>query len=113
MWGIKDISFEIVNDMTDDPVVTLAVRTPSGVVIFVAEPTMRGAVLSLHGTHVQNASPNALGMANLMIIAQALMQRMGLDGLVVEGAIRTTGANPGRRPRVLRFTRRLRPSAAD
>lgn len=112
MWAVGDISFELVDDMTDDPVVTLLVATPVGRLMFVAEPVERGGTLVLRGTHVQDARPNAVGTANLMVIAQALMERMGFDGLEVEGAIRTTGANPGRRPRVFRFARRVRPPPA-
>jgi hypothetical protein len=113
MWATGDISFELIADLTDDPVVTLAVGTPDGVLMFAAEPWALGTTLVLRGTHVQFAGPaTAIGAANLMVIAQVVMERMGFDGLVVEGALRTTGANPGRRPRVLRFTRRLRPAAS-
>jgi NADH dehydrogenase FAD-containing subunit len=110
MWDVADISFEIVSDMTDDPVVTLLVQTPAGQLTFTAEPVENGDTLVARGTHVQDASTNAIGTANLMVIAQALMERMGYDGLVVEGALRTTGANPGRRPRPIRFTRHVRPA---
>jgi len=110
MWAITGISFESVNDMTDDPVVTVSVATPAGVLKFTAEPIQRGNTLILRGTHVQDASPNAIGAGNLMVIAQAVMEGMGFDGLVVEGALRTTGANPGRRPRAVRFARSFRPA---
>jgi len=110
MWAVEDLSFEMVNDMTDDPVVTLRVSTPKGELVFTSEPVMRGNILVLQGTHVQGAYPSAIGTANLMVIAQAVMEGMDLDGLVVEGALRTTGANPGRRPRDFRFTRRVRSS---
>lgn len=110
MWAVSDILFEMVDDMTDDPVVTLLVSTPAGRLTFVAEPEERGSTLVLKGTHVQDARPNAIGTANLMVVAQALMEGMDFDGLEVEGAIRTTGANPGHRPRLFRFARRVRPS---
>ena len=112
MWAITEISFEMVDDTTDDPVVTLFVMTPAGRLTFVAEPVERGATLVLKGVHVRDAHPNAVGAANLMVIAQALMERIGYYGLEVEGALRTTGANPGYRPRVFRFTRRVRTSPA-
>jgi hypothetical protein len=112
MWSIEDIAFEIIDDLTSDPVVTVVVSTPDGTLKFMAEPEQQGSTLILHTTHVQDARANAMGHGNLMVLAQALMERMGFDGLVVEGAIRTTGANPGRRPRPLRFTRRVRPAPA-
>jgi hypothetical protein len=112
LWGVADISFEIVDDMSDDPVVTLRIATPVGSLTFMAEPVMQGTILRLTRTHVQGAASNMIGAGNLLVIAQTVMEGMDLDGLVVEGALRTTGANPGHRPRVLRFTRRVRPAPA-
>ena len=108
-WDIEKISFEVVAEMTDHPVVTVTVNTPAGVLMFVAEPVEVDGWLILRGTHVQGVGPNVVGMENLMLIAQAVIERMECDGLVVEGALRTTGANPGRRPRDIRFARRARP----
>jgi hypothetical protein len=112
LWSGADISFEIVDDMTDDPVVTVRVTTPVGVLMFAAEPVVMGRTLLLRGTHVQDGRPNLVGASNLGVIAQALMEGMGFDELVVEGAVRTTGANPGRRPRLMRFARRSHGSAS-
>jgi hypothetical protein len=112
MWDVADISFEIINDMTDDPVVTVLVQTPIGQLTFTAEPVEDGNVLVARGTHVQDPSANAVGAANLMVIAQAAMKEMGYDGIVIEGALRTTGASPGRRPDILRFSRHVRPAPA-
>ncbi len=107
MWSVEEISFETVDDMTDDPVVMLLVSTPIGRLAFMAEVVVQETTLVLRGTHVQGASPGAVGTANLGQIAQAVMERMGFNGLVVEGAVRTTGARPGRRPRDIRYTRRV------
>ncbi|MEO8716329.1 MAG: hypothetical protein ABI369_15090 [Acetobacteraceae bacterium] len=112
MWSTADISFEMVDDMTSDPVVTVTVSTPGGTLRFMAEPEVQGSTLVLRRAHAQGARANAVGAGNLLVVAQALMERMDFDGLVVEGAIRTTGANPGRRPRIHRFARRVRPSPA-
>lgn len=108
MWAVEDVSFELVDEMTDDPIVTLLVLTPAGRLTVTAEPIVQGTSLRLQGTHVQDTRANTIGAGNLLVIAQALMERMGFDGLIVEGAIRTTGANPGHRPRILRFARRVR-----
>ncbi len=109
MWTIGDVRFEMVADMTEDPVVTIVITTPAGRLTVAAEPVVSGTILVLRGTHLQDSRPNAMGAANLMVIAQALMERMEFDGVDVEGALRTTGANPGRRPGVVRFRRRVRP----
>jgi hypothetical protein len=108
LWTIADISFGFVDDMTDDPVVTLRVMTPVGSLTFMAEPVMIGTTMVLKGLHARDSTPNAVGPGNLMVIAQAVMEGMELDGLVVKGALRSTGANPCHRPRDIRFTRRIR-----
>jgi hypothetical protein len=107
MWAIEDITFEMVNDLTDDPVVTLFVSTPAGGLAFTAEPILRGKTLILRRTHVQGSRPGAVGGPNLAVIAQAVMRGMDIDELIVEGAFRTTGARPGRRPSPIRYTRGL------
>jgi hypothetical protein len=107
-WTAEDISFDIVHDMTDHPVVTVRMLTPIGPLRFMAEPVMQGTTMLLKGLHVQDLSPNAVGIANLTLIARAVMERMDPNGLVIEGAVRSTGANPGHRPRGIRFTRRIR-----
>jgi hypothetical protein len=113
VWDPADVSFEMVDDLTSDPVVTIVAHTPDGRLRFMAEPEMLGSTLVLRRVHLQDARANAVGVGNLKRLARLAMERMDLDGLVVEGAVRTTGANPGRRPRAIRFTRHVRraPSA--
>jgi hypothetical protein len=111
-WAVEDISFELDSEMTDDPVVTLLVDTPAGRLTFVATLVKAESALLLKGAHIQGSAVNQVGWANLRTMAQALMERMGIDGLVVEGGIRTTGANPGRHPRALRFIRDVQTSDA-
>jgi hypothetical protein len=109
-WVSGDTDFDIVPDMTDDPVLTVVVTTPSGSVTLMAEPTKQGRTLLLDGFHARDSRANAIGAGHLMVLGQAMMERLGLDELVINGAVRTTGANPGRAPRNLRFTRRVRPA---
>jgi hypothetical protein len=110
VWQAADLAFDMVDDLTSDPVLTITVLTPDGGLRFMAEPELDGSTLVLHRVHVQGAGANAIGAANLRVLARAVMERMDVDGLVIEGAVRTTGANPGRRPAVLRFARRVRPA---
>lgn len=72
-----------------------------------AEPEELGRTLVLRRFHMQaQAGANSLGPGNLRLLADLVMERMDYDELVVEGAFRTTGANPGHRPRPRRFARR-------
>jgi hypothetical protein len=108
LWNTRDISFDFVDDMTDDPIVTLRVSTPVGLLTFMAQPVISGTTMVLKGLHAQDSTANAVGPGNLMVIARAVMEGMELDGLVIKGALRSTGASPGHRPRDIRFARRVR-----
>jgi hypothetical protein len=105
-WSPDAISFDIIADVTSHPVVTVAVTTPIGRLVFMGEPVIAGGRMVVRAVHVQGAAPRSVGWPRLRMIAAAVLEGMGLDELVVEGAVRTTGACPGRRPRPLRFTRR-------
>lgn len=86
----------VTTDGSEGDVVTVAIGTPAG----------RVDVMAV-GAHIQcDAGPNALGIANLHAIAELILERIDCDEATIEGAPRTTGANPGHRPRVIRFTRR-------
>jgi hypothetical protein len=108
MWSRTDVSFDIIADDTDDPVVTIRVATPAGELQIMAEvlEANDGKTLKLQGVHVHSdAGPNAFGLSALRLIASIVMERMDYGEVIVEGAVRTTGAGPGRRPRALRFSR--------
>nr|WP_294565548.1 hypothetical protein [uncultured Rhodopila sp.] len=60
-WTAGDISFDIVYDETDHPIVTLRVITPAGPIRFMAEPVMRGETMVLNGLHVQDLKANVVG----------------------------------------------------
>jgi hypothetical protein len=105
VWKRGQVTFDTVDDMTDDPVVAIRVTTPAGLLTMMAEPVMDGNVLVLKGFHIQDSRPNAIGQGNLAMIARTVMERMDLDELIIKGAVRTTGACPGRRPADIRFKR--------
>jgi hypothetical protein len=111
MWRAEDVSFVLLDDETSDSVVTVEITVPGGRLLAMAEPLAMGRTLVLRALHMhgEGIGPNQVGTANLKILAGVIMERMDFDELVVEGADRTTGANPGRRPRPLRFARRAGP----
>ena len=105
------VEFELIAEATEHPVATLRAKLGRGAVALRGEPVGDGSTLVVRGAHVQGEGfgPIDLGPAKLRALAAALMEMLDVDELVVEGEVRTTGAGPGRRPRRLRFTRRLRP----
>jgi hypothetical protein len=105
--GNRAISpFDIVAEETDHPVATVSFVTHAGDIQIMAELQEAGRTLRLIGLHIQGAAANTIGIANLRILANAVMEKMDYDAIEVEGAVRTTGASPGRRPGRLRFARR-------
>ena len=110
MWMQGAINFDDIDyDATDHPVVTIRVVTPVGLIEVMAEVAVNRRSLRLQRLHVQSsAEPNEIGHANWRLIATMMMERMDYDEIIVEGAVRTTGASAGRRPQPIRFTRRIR-----
>ncbi|WP_052176403.1 hypothetical protein [Paracoccus sanguinis] len=70
-----------------------------------ADLRQHGQTLRLAGVHV-DAVGRSLTRSDMRRIAEAVMEVFGYDGVVVEGAVRTTGRGAGRRPKPLRFARR-------
>jgi hypothetical protein len=106
-WSVSDVSFEMFEDLTDDPVVTIVISTPIGEVVMIAEvETPSARVLVLRKTHIAGLQANTLGGARIRQIARAALEKGDYDEIVVEGATRTTGANPGHVPPPYRFARR-------
>ena len=108
MWAVDQITFEI-DAETDGSIAVVDVSTPAGLIKICAELHVSGRTLQVTGLHVQSElGPNAIGLNALRVIAAAAMERMDFDAIEIEGAPRTTGANPGRRSKPLRFTRARR-----
>jgi hypothetical protein len=112
-WRLDQITAHgLTDDETDDPVVTVTFDTPAGSVKVMGEAHEPDPVtLCLQRVHIEGPGANAIGIANLRVLAAFVMEGMGYEAIEIEGALRTTGATPGHRPRPLRFTRRIRPAA--
>ena len=108
VWHAADLRFELLDDLTFDPVATILVTTPAGPLRIMGEPAVDGSTLVVRGLHVQGGEPNTVGAANLLLLAALLMEGLGFDAIIVEGEVRTSGAGPGRRPKPLRFARKVR-----
>jgi hypothetical protein len=95
----------IVDEESD--VVLARIETTAGTIMVLTEVEAVGRVLILRGLHVQgeDVGVNQLSVAGIRQIIRDTMEDLDVDEIVIEGAVRTTGAGPGRRPRHLRFTR--------
>jgi hypothetical protein len=106
-WAITDIRLiELDTDGCDGEIVTANIHTPLGVVSIIGALDIEGRTLFVRNAHIQSqAGANDFGIAKLRVMAQAELERIDCDEVRIEGAARTTGANPGHRPGPLRFTR--------
>ena len=96
----QDLRFGSTTNATDEDVWTLVVHAPGCVIEVMTnegqEPPDRKRV-TLPGVHIQCA-PERDRLANLWLVAARFSEEAGCDELVIEGASRTTGANPRRPP---------------
>ncbi|MGH2585926.1 MAG: hypothetical protein ACRDJE_13520 [Dehalococcoidia bacterium] len=53
----------------------------------------------LDGLHIDGPGAGRIGVRELYAMARAIGHQLGVSQLVIQGGVRTTGANPGRMPR--------------
>ena len=78
-WRIDDVSFDLVGDLTEGPVMTIRVSTPDGSLVMMAEPEENGRTLRLRRFNAEGMAANALGPAKLRAMADVLMEKMDCD----------------------------------
>jgi hypothetical protein len=103
---------EIVRELSERAIATAKVETSVGVLMVMAEVLLDGRRLVLHGLHLHgaNVGVNELGIVGLRRMVREVMEELDVDEIVIRGSVRTTGSNPGRAPRELRFAREVLPA---
>jgi hypothetical protein len=88
-------------------VVLARVESSVGALLVLAQVEFAGRILMLRGLHVEgeNVEVNQLKITGIRQLVRDVMEILDVDELIIEGAIRTSGSGPGRRPRGLRFSR--------
>jgi len=73
-----------------------------------ANVTIGDSTIHADGFHIQSndIEANTLGPAKLRQIAQAIMEKLDYDWIIITGSARTTGANPSRSPKPVRLQRK-------
>jgi hypothetical protein len=100
---------DIIADDSEGAIATARITTSVGTITAMAEVALEGRCLTLRGLHVhgEDVGANELGVSGLRRIVAEAMEDLDVDEIVIEGAVRVTGASPGRIPRRLRFARKV------
>lgn len=101
MWNLDQIEIEI--EDADGSEMIVVIDTPVGPSRIAGEVRLVSGILTIDGAHVQGLSPGALTRVGLNAIGLKLLEVTGAHSLVLQGGSRTTGRNPGRAPRPIRF----------
>lgn len=108
-WSKDDIRIDIYDG--EDDVVLAIVETPAGKVNLACNvSTYSDRKLEFKNLHIhsEKVRKNKFGVKNLLNLMRAIAEFYDVDELVVEGAKRTSGANPGKIPRPIRYRQNRR-----
>ncbi len=110
-----DRVYTVVMDWSADDVriVTAVVTTPAGRLRDMATVWRCGRRYEFDGLHIhgEDVTANGFESRGLLRALRALLEIIDADEIIVRGAVRTTGANPGHRPRDIRIARKIQPQA--
>ncbi len=111
MARIELLDVLLEDDLSEHPVVTLRVVLTTGTLLLMAEIIEVDRVAIARNLHVTvlagDLRRNMLGPGVVRGLVTRLMEMHGYDAFVVEGGFREAGEGRGRRPRPLRFARKL------
>jgi hypothetical protein len=97
MFASVDIAVEL--DCAEDDWAIVVVTTPIGKISIAGALRWEGRTLHVTGAHIGGLKPGALGRKGLNAVGRKLLEAADVDKIIIEGADRTTGRNPGRAPK--------------
>ena len=96
-WRVVDLEF------TPDDLVAVRLSNGNEMIDVLAYLHMTSRTETLRGMHIQGGGRNTMGVPALRAMAHCLKEYLDVDKRRIEGATRTSGAGPGRRPAPLVF----------
>ena len=101
----EDVELIVDVDNSADPYFIIDVVTKDGALQAMGEMEVGSNHLIVRGLHIGGDAAVRWGWSKLRRLGRVIAEKLDVDYIEVHGAVRTTGANPGRRPRVVRLTR--------
>jgi hypothetical protein len=104
MWTSDQITITLEEiDTHEPPVALIKISTPVGDLRLLALIVFEDDTLYMRGAHVEGLYAGACGRAGLNAIGRKLLEVANVSRIVIQGGIRTTGRNAGRRPKIICF----------
>lgn len=104
-----EISIVAYLEDSEDPIFLIEVFTPNGSLQLMGEFEIGERDLVIRKAHLGGDSSIKWGPKLLRQLGRAIAEKLDVDEIEVHGAVRSTGANPGRPPNVIRFSRSTEP----
>lgn len=82
----------------DGDIVEIICRGATTITV-IAEMRRTGETLLLNRVHIDGSGPGSSSLGELREMARELGRQQGAQKVIIRGAVRTTGAAPGRLPR--------------
>ena len=108
MFTKDEVTVTLDEEMSQGNVITLVLETPDGPIELMGYVTdLNQKELRVQQVHIQGAGAPPVTSVKLQVMAEAVMEALHVDTVQIQGAARSSGANPGRTPRPFRFFRQL------
>ncbi|MER9093288.1 hypothetical protein NKI34_19740 [Mesorhizobium sp. M0700] len=104
-----DIELILYADISEDPCLLFDVVTPDGLLQLLGNMEMGSNHLVVRDLHIGGDAEVQWGWSKLRKLGRVIAEKLNVDYIEIHGAVRTTGANPGRRPGVVRLLRPTEP----
>jgi hypothetical protein len=90
----------------DGAAVEAEISTPRGTLVVIASLRLDREALILYDFHIDGPGPGLIGIAGIRDALRQVMEEYDVGIVEIHGFQRTTGAQPGRTPKAIRFRRR-------
>ena len=105
----EDIELVVDEADSEGACLLFEVRTPDGVLEGLGVVEVLTDRLVVRDLHIGGNAEIRWGWSKLRTIGRLIAGKLDVDHIEIHGAVRTTGANPGRRPGVVRLSRPSKP----
>ncbi len=106
---VNDIEIIIDEDESEDPSLIVKIKTPDGDLDLLGEVEMYDNHIIARRVHIQGGGKGTMGWSKVREIGRLTAEKLDVEYIEIHGAVRSTGANPGRQPRKIRLSSPLKP----